>query len=92
MVKRDKKEIIINDSNIKYNFRIQPVKSKERIYHSGNDKGSWIVWSHPEILDFSNKDTLYIDYSSEEEDFLKGITFNKDKGDLSCEKKNKIDY
>ena len=57
-LKEIKKEIIINDTNIRYNFRIQPVKNEERIYHSGKDKGSWIVWLYPEILDFSNKDTL----------------------------------
>ena len=87
LVKRNKEEIIIDDTTIRYNFRIQPVNHIERIYHSGKDKGSWIVWSFPETLDFSNKDTLYIDYASENEDYLKGITFNKDKYDLSCEKK-----
>ena len=65
LVKRNKEEIIIDDTTIRYNFRIQPVNHIERIYHSGKDKGSLIVWSFPETLDFSNKDTLYIDYASE---------------------------
>ena len=84
-LKEIKEEIIYSDTNIRYNFRIQPVKNEEKIYYSENDKGDYIKMLCPEILDFLKKDSLYIDYVSSNTDSLKGITFNKDKGDLSCE-------
>jgi hypothetical protein len=84
-LKEIKEEIIYNDTHIRYNFRIQPVKNEEKIYYSENDKGDYIKMLCPEILDFLKKDSLYIDYVSSNTDSLKGITFNKDKGDLSCE-------
>jgi len=81
------KEIIHKTAHIKYNFRIQPVKNEDIIYYSKEDKGSYILWSYPETLDFTRKDTLYVEYSAEneKESYLKGMTFNQDKGDLSCE-------
>ena len=81
------KEIIHKTAHIKYNFRIQPVKNEDIIYYSKEDKGSYILWPYPETLDFTRKDTLYVEYSAEneKESYLKGMTFNQDKGDLSCE-------
>ena len=84
-LKEIKSEIEVNNAHFRYNFRIQPVKNDEKIYSSKEDKGSWIMWLYPKILDFSSNDILFIDYASEGENYLKGITFNKDKGDLSCE-------
>ena len=79
------KEIVI-DKNIKYKFIIQPVKNEEKIDYSKKDNGASIMWLYPKILNFTSQDTLYIVYSSESADYLKGMTFNKDKGDLSCKK------
>ena len=85
-LKEIKEEIIYNDTHIKYNFRIQPVKNEEKIYYSEKDKGEIIIMLCPEIFDFTKKDPLYIDYVSKKKDYIKGITFNKDKGDLSCKR------
>ena len=90
-LKEIKEEITFNEANIRYNFRIQPFKNEEKIYHSGEDKGSSIRWLYPEILDFTKNDILYVDYNSTSSRYIKGITFNKDKGDLSCEERqNKL--
>ena len=85
------KEIIASASNVKYNFRVQPFNITEKIYYSSKDNGTVIGYILPEMLDFTKKENLYIYYSAERARFLKGITFNKDKGDLSCEIINKPD-
>ena len=85
-LKEIKEERINTVGNIRYNFRIQPVKNEEKIYNSKNDKGAFIKWLYPEILDFTKMDTLYIDYDSGNTSHLKGITFNSDKEDLNCQK------
>ena len=84
-LKEIKDEKIIKDSHQRYNFRLQPFKNKEKIYYSKDDNGTSIDWVYPEILDFTKKDTLYIDYGSRHSRFIKGLTFNNDKEDLSCE-------
>ena len=80
-----KEEIKVEDANIRYNFRIQPVKNDERIYQSKRDRGTFMFDIFPETLDFTNKEYLYIYYNAERTKYLKGITFNKDKEDLDCE-------
>ena len=90
-LKEIKEEKQFKDAHVKYNFRIQPVNNEEKIEFSKKGKGSWIIWLYPKILDFTKKDTLYVDYASEAENSLIGMTFNEDKGDLSCEiKPNRI--
>ena len=84
-LKEIKTEIVLNESNVRYNFRIQPGKNEEKIYTEGNGRGISILWSYPEILNFTKKDNLYIDFSASETKSLKGMTFNQDKEDLSCE-------
>ena len=80
-----KTERNISNANLKYNFIIQPVKNVEKIYHSNTDRGVYIDSLFPETLYFSSNSYLYIYYVSKEPEVLKGITFNKDKGDLNCD-------
>ena len=84
-LKEIKEEIKVDDANIRYNFRIQPVKNDERIYQSGKDRGTFMMDIFPETLDFTNKEYLYVYYDAETKKYLKGITFNKEKEDLDCE-------
>ena len=84
-LKELKEEIIVDRANIRYNFRVQPFKYEEKIYYSNKENGTFIVHILPEILDFTNKQNLYIYYTADRVSYLKGITFNKDKGYLSCE-------
>ena len=86
-LKEINEEIVINNTNIRYNFRIQPTKNQERIYNSKGDKGTFIYDIYPEILDFTKNDSLYMYYHAKFSSNLKGITFNKDNEDLSCEKR-----
>ena len=78
-------EIILNEINLKYNFRIQPFQSLENI-ESKTNVGSQIDWIYPEILDFTKKDTYEILYYIEFPNKLNGFTFNENEGDLDCSK------
>ena len=49
-------KIIIDDINIKYNFRIQPVNNNKKIISDREEKGSFIFFLYPEILDFTKED------------------------------------
>ena len=71
--------------NIRYNFIIEPVKNEEKIYHSSGDRGVSIEVLYPETLNFSGTEYLNIYYVPQGSNKLKGITFNKEKGDLDCE-------
>jgi len=82
--------INILDANIRYNFRIQPVKNEEIIDFNRNGEGSWIYRVFPYALNFTKKDTLYIDLYSEGISNLKGITLNQNKGELSCQNQNRF--
>ena len=84
-LKEIEEEIILNDINIKYNFRIQPVKNKKKIIGDIREKGSFVFFLYPEILDFTNEDILTVDYHIENPDSLTGITLNEDAEDLICE-------
>ena len=84
-LKEIKEEIILNDINIKYNFRIQPVNNNKKIITDRREEGSFIFYLYPEILDFTKKDILTVDYHIENPDSLKGITLNEDAEDLVCE-------
>ena len=55
------------------------------IYNSKGDEGTFIYDIYPEILDFTKNDSLYMYYHADFSRNLKGITFNKDNEDLSCE-------
>ena len=77
-------EKIYNNINVKYNFRIQPIKNTEKIYFEIKD-GTAIIWLYPQIMNFTEKDTCYIKYSTEVPKYFNGITFNEDAEDLNCE-------
>ena len=55
--KIEEEEKIIS-SNIKYNFKIQPVTNNEIIKVKTSSLGSEISLLYPEILNFTNVDTL----------------------------------
>ena len=80
-----KEEIILDDINIKYNFRIQPVTNTKKIISDRNENGSFIFFLYPEILDFTKEDILNVDYVIKHPDSLTGLTFNEDAEDLTCE-------
>jgi len=84
-LKEIKEEIILNDINIKYNFRIQPVNNIKKIITDRREKGSFIFYLYPEVLDFTKEDILTVDYHIENPDSLTGITLNEDAEDLTCE-------
>jgi hypothetical protein len=84
-LKEIEEEIILDDINIKYNFRIQPVNNNKKIISDRGEKGSFIFFLFPEILDFTKEDILTVDYFIENPDSLTGITFNEDAEDLICE-------
>ena len=78
-------EIILNDINFQYNFRIQPAKNNETSMYIG--KGVGLAWNYPRVLDFKkNNGPLYINYQlGENPDSFKGLTFNVEKDDLKCQ-------
>ena len=82
-----KEEIILDNINIKYNFRIQPVKNTEKFYVC-TSSGSLIMWSYPEVLDFTKQDNITIEYWMDRPKNLDGIKLNKDAPDLECENIN----
>ena len=83
-LKEIKEEKIFRESSIKYNFRIQPVKNEEKI-RCKRDIGTFVYSRYPNVLDFTQKDSLFVEYFTNNPEYFKGITFNQDKGDLSCE-------
>jgi hypothetical protein len=84
-LKEIKEEIILDNINIKYNFRIQPVNNIKKIISDRGEKGSFIMFLYPEILDFTKEDILTVDYVIENPNSLTGITLNEDAEDLICE-------
>ena len=85
-LKKIEKELQFEEElNMKYNFRIQPVDNKEKIYSDREFTGSFIFWVYPETLDFTKEDSLTIDYFLENPDAVNGMTFNENAKDLECE-------
>ena len=81
-------EIILNDINIKYNFRIQPVNNIDTVYMS--DSITFLpFFSFPKILDFTSEDYLTLFIYGEIREY-EGIKLNKDSNDLECEKLESI--
>lgn len=72
-----------NEVNIKYNFKIQPVKNEEKVEYK--DAGTFIYYLYPDVFNFTGRDNFTILYYPGIKDNLKGITFNEDKEDLKCE-------
>lgn len=82
-------EIICNNADIRYNFRIQPVKNFEKI-NLKNEENFFAHYTYPKTLNFIEADKLTVDFWVSYSELFKGITFNPDKEDLSCENINRI--
>ena len=83
-LKEIKEEKLIDDNNILYNFRIQPVKNEDKIDYDGTS--SKIKEYYPKILDFTKKDgPLYVYFRLQTVEGLNGLTYNEDAEDLTCE-------
>ena len=87
-IKEFKSEFIFN-KNVKYNFRIQPIKQNYTFTIKACDEYS-IIKSFPEVLDFTKKDSYKIEFISVFSNHLTGVTFNEKKEDLKCENKGMI--
>ena len=89
VLKEITQEIIVDDLNVKYNFRIQPMSNNEPIQFSGKESDS-ILMMYPNILDFKLKDIYSINIINRE-DYnmigLYGLTFNENASDLDCIRK-----
>ena len=82
---REIREDIIIESHFKYNFIIKPVKLLDKLYLDSSLSGSFIFILYPEVLDFTKKDLLIIEYIIEDPNYLTGITFNENEKDLVCQ-------
>ena len=80
-----KEEIKLDYINIKYNFSILPVNNNEPIIFNENALGSFFISVYPDVLDFTSKDSISIEYIAENPEYLNGITLNSDSTDLKCE-------
>ena len=83
-------EIVLKNINIKYNFRIRPVKNDEIITIDSLKSGSFIESRYPDILDFRKSESLTVFFFMKEANALDGITLNENSTDLECENVNKI--
>ena len=77
-------EIVLDNLNIKYNFRIQPVNNKEIINCIFNSSTK-IQYNYPYVLDFTKSDSITVEYFMEISQYFEGATFNENAKDLSCE-------
>ena len=84
-----KEEIILKNVSVKYNFRIQPGKNKDKIVTDSSKQGSFIQTIYPDVLDFRTNDSLNIYYYVKDASSLNGITFNENSNDLECENLDK---
>ena len=89
-LKELKEEIIIDKINTRYNFRIQPTKNNELVKNNGGEGWSFIVSVYPEILDFTKKDTLTIEYFTREPYLITGLTFNEKANYFPCQTSGQI--
>ena len=77
------KELIFDDINVKYNFRIQKYKF-DKFNVDENVNGFNIPIIYPEFFDFSKKDKLDFYVYSAYPDDAKGLSFNENGGELNC--------
>ena len=89
-LKELKEEIIIDKINTRYNFRIQPTKNNELVKNNGGEGCSFIISVYPEILDFTKKNTLTIEYYMREPYLITGLTFNEKANDFPCQTSGQI--
>ena len=84
-LKEIKNDIILNNINIKYNFIIKPVNINEKITVINSYNEAHIFGIYPYILDFTSKDSFYIDLFVIGDSTNFKFSFNG-KEDLYCEK------
>ena len=80
-----KEEIILDNINVKYNFRIQPVNITEKC--EVKEDGNLIQFAYPIELNYYLNDTINIDiyyYWSFNEHKMLDITLNSDLKNLAC--------
>ena len=77
-----KKEILLNDICIKYNFRIQPVNNND-IFSSSNS-GNEAYDVYPKILNFSSDEAFTLIYFMDNPSNTKGLRLNPNFEDLDC--------
>ena len=77
-----KEEVILNNSNIKYNFFIQPVVNNEKVDFNGYFITA--LFQFPKILDFHLSDELIINFMMEDLFFSKNFRLNIDSNNLKC--------
>ena len=77
-----KDEIILNDINIKYNFRIQPCNNIEIFFIYGF--GSIPIFVYPKVLNFSLSEKFTISYIMREKTDTKALKLIPHFGDMNC--------
>ena len=86
-----KEEIIFDELNFKYNFRIQPVKSNEKIFSLDYKYNSYIFWRNQNYFDFRNSTNYTIEIIGNytilpfTQIEYKGVSFNENGNNLECE-------
>ena len=76
-------ETILNNINIKYNFRIQPINNKEKCSVLGNN--AHVLFTTHKLLDFTKRSQFSIYYIMEHSTLIRGIKLNPEADDLYCE-------
>ena len=83
------KEYYLDNINIKYNFII-PIFSNSDTFSFGYNRGSFVRFSYPNILDFTKQETYNIEYWIESPNYLKDIKLDEKSGSLECDYIDKI--
>ena len=74
-------EIVLDNINIKYNFRILSINNEEYFYKY--NIGSTALFVYPKVLDFNSNEELYINYVMKSSIYTNGIRLNLDSNDLN---------
>ena len=74
-------EIVLDNINIKYNFRILSTNNEEFFYK--NNYGSIALFVYPKVLDFNSSEELFINYVMQFSMNTNGIRLNLDSNDLN---------
>ena len=77
-----REETILNNSSIKYDFYIQPVKNYEKMIFDGYFVTAFFVF--PKLLDFNSNEELIINYMMKGILFLNNLRLNADSNNLNC--------
>ena len=82
-------ELIVDNINILYNFKITEKENRENFAVS-EYKSSIIYSVYPEEIDFNKQDSFIISYETDYPERLNNIRLNKYSSGLECEDKNHI--